>query len=236
MQRPHVAQALHEALSFPFVLVHGPIGSGKSSSVALALASDARPVVWHQVQPWHADDFVKPLVDAIRERRPDFGRRTLALAENARNDALAAQRLGASLCEDLAHLSEPIVLAIDDAHLLIDDSQFAGFIESAARTLPSQAHLVVMTRASAQFAIGELIAQRRAKSFDANLLRFSATEIRDLAESRGANDERITAIISATEGWPVAVSLALDYGDQSLPSAAAARTIRAEITLRNASI
>ena len=177
MLRPQVSHTLHEALSLPFILVHGPIGSGKSSSVALALMGDARPIVWHQVQPWHTDDFVKPFVEAIREIRPDFGRRTLAIAENARNDAFVAQRLGASLTEELAHLREPIVLVVDDAHLLIEDSQFAGFIESAARTLPQQAHLIVITRASAQFAIGELIAQRRAKPIDANLLRFSLPSV-----------------------------------------------------------
>lgn len=216
---------LQAALKSPVVVVRGPLGSGKSSTVALALADDVRPVAWHQVQPWHAGAFVRPLVETIRELRPDFGRRALAFAESA-SDAgpLRGQRMGAALSSDLGHVKDSIVIVVDDAQWLLDDPLFGGFLEGVARALPGHARLIVIARALPAFGLAELAAQRRAAVIEAERLRFSSDDVAMLARSLHVEATDANNILAATEGWPLAVRLALDQGVGALPASRNSRS------------
>jgi LuxR family maltose regulon positive regulatory protein len=214
LERPRVAARVRAAIdAMPLVFVAAPLGFAKTSTVKAAL--DGGTVAWYEAAPWDADGFIEPLVMAVRRERPDFGRQTLALAEQHADP----QRVGAAFASDLRHVEAPLVIVIDDAHHL-DEAGFGPFIDALVRRLPEYVHLVIVSRRAPVFGLAGLVAHERAAVIGAADLRLERNEIGALAVLL---EKRVTAVAidelgSRTEGWPAGVALALRAGVQSIPS------------------
>ena len=198
-------EALRRALSdAPFVVVQAPAGYDKTTSARAALDGDPS-VAWYDAQPWEADAFAGALLARVRTVRPDVGRLTLALAEQRAEP----ERLGAAFAEELTHVDAPLRIVVDDAHVL--GPSFAAFARTLARRMPDAVRLVLLTRVPIDVGMPEAVAAGSGALVDAAGLRFDAARTRALARSLGveAGDARIDALLKRTEGWPIAVALAL---------------------------
>jgi LuxR family maltose regulon positive regulatory protein len=203
-----------------------PAGYGKTSLLGLALAAHGKPSARYTAELWQSDDFVGPLVEEVRSIRPDFGRLTLALARRpARAEASElerwAQHIGGTFARELDHVREPLVVAIEDVHVLADDPAFAGFIVGTMRALPGHVGLVLAGRTLPTLPLAEWIASGRAQLFGVEHLRFDDSEVAELASLLGSD---LTAAGAAQlretyEGWAAGLALAFTIGDRSLPSA-----------------
>ncbi len=141
--RPRLENMLRDALAASaLVLLQAPFGYGKTTLMDAVLHGRDDSAVF-RVQPWHRANFIEDLVLAIREARPDFGRRTLA---GATTD-LASLALAHLFVTDLRHVPAELVLAIDNAEHLADDLLFSEFIAAVANDLPNHAHLLLSGRA-----------------------------------------------------------------------------------------
>ncbi|HEV2740038.1 MAG TPA: LuxR C-terminal-related transcriptional regulator [Candidatus Elarobacter sp.] len=196
-----LARALHEAA---LVVVQAPAGYGKTTSVHAAL-DGAPDVAWYDAQPWEADAFAEALLARVRIVRPDVGRLTLALAEQRADP----ERLGAAFAEELTHVDAPLRIVVDDAHVL--GASFGAFARSLARRMPDPVRLVLLARVPLDVGLPEAIAAGRGALVDANVLRFDVARARSLASELGValDDARAAALVARTEGWPIAVALAL---------------------------
>jgi ATP/maltotriose-dependent transcriptional regulator MalT len=196
-----LARALRDAA---LVVVQAPAGYGKTTSVHAALDGTAG-VAWYDAQPWEADAFAGALLARVRAVRPDVGRLTLALAEQGAEP----ERLGAAFAEELTHVDAPLRIVVDDAHVL--GASFAAFARSLARCLPQAVRLVLLARVPLDVGLPEAIAAGRGALVDASGLRFDAARARSLANELGVplDDARAAALVQRTEGWPIAVALAL---------------------------
>jgi ATP/maltotriose-dependent transcriptional regulator MalT len=190
--------------------VQAPAGYGKTTSVHAALAG-ATDVAWYDAQPWEADAFAAALLARVRIVRPDVGRLTLALAEHETD----FERLGAAFAEELTHVDAPLRIVIDDAHVL--GASFAAFARSLARRLPHAVRLVLLARVPLDVGLPEAVAGGRGALVDANALRFDVPRTYALARSLGValDETRAAALLRRTEGWPIAVALALRAPDAS---------------------
>ncbi|HTD34028.1 MAG TPA: LuxR C-terminal-related transcriptional regulator, partial [Candidatus Elarobacter sp.] len=202
-----LARALREAA---LVVVQAPAGYGKTTSVCEALAGDPA-VAWYDAQPWEADAFVPALLGRVRAVRPDAGRLTFGLAEQGAEP----ERLGAAFADELRHVDAPLRIVVDDAHVL--GTSFAAFAASLARRMPEPVRLVLLARTPLDVGLPEAVAAGRGALVDANALRFGEAELRALARALGAalDEERVRALLLRTEGWPIAVALALRAPDSS---------------------
>jgi len=195
LDRPHLDQRIRVALREGSVALHGSLGYGKTSVLRSALRGLDAPVARYDTAPWDRDRFAAALIDAIGFVRPDFGRRSRALAEaGAKPDALAA-----ALAADLAHVRSPLIVAIDDAGDIADDAGFRTFLGALAPAVPSDVRFVVASRRE----VASLL--HASERIDENDLRFSADEIAGLI---GSDDGALVRrIVEATAGWPAAVAL-----------------------------
>src|SRR5471032_982671 len=212
--RPRLAARLRAAIdASPLVFVQAPLGFAKTSTATAALAGAT--VAWYEAAPWDADGFIEPLVMAVRRVRPDFGRQTLALAEQHADP----QRIGAAFASELRHVQAPIVIAIDDAQHLAA-AAFGPFIDALVRRLPEYAHLLILSRHAPAFGLAELLAHERAVVIGVADLRFERNEIAALAKlfEKRIGGDGIDALQARTEGWPAGVALALRTGIQAIPS------------------
>jgi ATP/maltotriose-dependent transcriptional regulator MalT len=196
-----LARALHDAA---FVVVQAPAGYGKTTSVHAALAGEP-DVAWYDAQPWEADAFAGTLLERVRLVRPDVGRLTLALAEQGAD----AERLGVTFAEELRHVDAPLRIVVDDAHVL--GASFAEFARGLAARMPAPVRLVLLARVPLEVGLPEAVAAGRGALVDAGALRFDVARTRALARSLGAalDDAQAQALLARTEGWPIAVALAL---------------------------
>ena len=202
-----LAQALRDAA---LVVVQAPAGFGKTTAAHAAL-DGAADVAWYDAQPWEADAFAEALLARVREVRPDVGRLTLALAEQRADP----ERLGATLAEELRHVDAPLRIVVDDAHVL--GPSFAAFTRSLVRRMPDPVRVVLLARGALDVDLPEAIAAGRGVLIDAAALRFDVAETRSLAAALGVplDDARARALVDRTEGWPIAVALALRAPESS---------------------
>ena len=196
-----LARALRDAA---LVVVQAPAGFGKTTSARAALAGDPS-VAWYDAQPWEAGAFAGALLARVRAVRPDAGRLTLALAEQGADP----ERLGATFAEELTHVDAPLRIVVDDAHVL--GPSFAAFVRSLARRMPEPVRLVLLARVALDVGLPEAVAAGRGMLIDANALRFDVAHIRALARSLDValDDAAAAGLAQRTEGWPIAVALAL---------------------------
>ncbi len=202
-----LAQALRDT---PLVVIQAPAGYGKTTGTRAAL-DGAADVAWYDAQPWEADAFAAALLARVREVRPDVGRLTLALADQQAD----AERLGAMLAEELRHVDVPLRIVVDDAHVL--GPSFAAFARSLVRRMPDSVRVVLLARVPLDVGLPEAVAAGRGVLVDAAALRFGVVQTRSLAAALGAplDEARARALVERTEGWPIAVALALRAPESS---------------------
>lgn len=200
-----LADALVRALrDAALVVVQAPAGFGKTTSVRAALSGEA-DVAWYDAQPWEAEAFVAPLLERVRAVRPDAGRLTLALAQRGAEP----ERLGATLAGELQHVAIALRIVVDDAHVL--GPSFAAFARSLVQRMPDTVRVVLLARTPIDVGLPEAVAAGRGALIDATALRFGVAETRALARSFGVtlDDAAAAALVQRTEGWPIAIALAL---------------------------
>jgi LuxR family maltose regulon positive regulatory protein len=208
------------------IVLVAPAGYGKTSLLSLAFAGQEKPSARFTAELWQSDDFIGPLVEEVRKVRPDFGRLTLALARRpGRSDAGElerwAHRIGGTFARELDHIREPLIVAVEDVHVLADDPAFAGFIVGAMRALPEHVRLVLAGRTLPALPLAEWIASGGAQFFGVEHLRFDDAEVAELASLLGSDLSPSAAaqLRETYEGWAAGLALAFTIGDRSLPSA-----------------
>ena len=114
------------------------------------------------------------------------------------------------LINDLAAADRPVLLALDDYHVIT-----AGPVQEAMvfllRRAPPNLHLVVLTRADPPFPLARLRVRERMTEIRDRDLRFTHEEMTAFLKSLhrlNLNVEQITALESRTEGWAAGVQLA----------------------------
>ncbi len=137
--RPAMSNALANALeSHRFVHVHGHMGIGKTCLVAdLAVRlAKSRPVLWYRFRSG-VNDSLTSLLFELGEHLRGRGRSAAADALGPGADLSLVGRL---VVRDLDGL--PLLIVLDDYHVVGDDSVIAGFLDDAAARLRD---LIVVT-------------------------------------------------------------------------------------------
>ncbi len=193
-------------------LVCAPAGWGKTVLLAQWRASEAepRPFAWVSLDAGDDDPvrFWSYVVGALRTVVPGFGgdvSTTLPNAGSALVEAVLPQ-----LINDLAALPEPVVLVLDDFHLLQDERVHAslGFL---LRHLPRTVQLVLTSRGDPPLPLARLRAACELIEIRAPELQFDPAHADALLNGSlalGLNAGDIELLRRRTEGWPAGLQLA----------------------------
>ncbi len=127
-------------------VICAPAGWGKTVLLAQWHASERRPFAWVSLDPSDDDPvrFWSYVIAALRTVVPGFGGAVLAALPNA-GPGLVDVVLP-RLINELAELPEPVVLVLDDVHVLQDELVHAS-LAFVIRHLPRTVHLALATRA-----------------------------------------------------------------------------------------
>lgn len=208
--RPRLDDLLDAAITRKLVLVSAPAGSGKSTLVADWLERARHPAAWLSIDA--GDDeparFLRYVVAAIRRAAPEVG----AVAEDLleANDAVAADVVLAGIVNDLADAGAPLILVLDDYHL-ITDARIHAAVGFLINHLPQGASVVLMARNDPPLPLARLRVAGGLAEIRADQLRFSRAEAGAFLNDRlhlALSPRALERLEQRTEGWVAGLQLA----------------------------
>ena len=232
---PGISQAGEPAQSWfarRLTLISAPAGFGKTTLLSEWLHGKlaATPPVqsaWLSLDPGDNDParFLAYLVAALQGIEPGLGKAVLGAYRSPQPPPTEA--LWAALINELAQLPVPIVLVLDDYHL-IEAQTIHSMLGFLLEYLPAQMHLVIATRADPPLALSRLRARGQMTEVRVDDLRFApaeATAFLNRAMGLQLTEEEISVLQSRTEGWIAGLQLAalsvesrgLDRSSRDLP-------------------
>ena len=222
IQRPHLLRRLDEGLAGKVTLISAPAGFGKSTLVSSWLGHlDALPAatpapLFHRTG-WlsigEEDDefprFLLYLVSAIEASFPHCCAGVIELVQGSPSPAI--EMLTDVLVQHLAELADPLVLVLDDLHLVTNEAIYS-FLGRLVQYAPPQIHLVLVSRVDPPLPLNYWRAQGYLNELRLHDLSFTLAETTAFL-SRNLDHKPDPALIEVlhrrTEGWAVGLRLAL---------------------------
>lgn len=191
-------------------LVSAPAGYGKTTAVRMWVEEAECPVAWVTLEESDNDlkQFLTYLLAALGRAVDDLGHVALELVENAQEIDL--QRILGLLINDLYDLDQPVILVLEEYHLIENES-----IDKAVEFLLNHAvgklRLVIATREDPNLPLTRLRVRNQITEIRAADLSFSLEEAGDFfSDVMGVNlSQNETEILkNRTEGWAAGLQLA----------------------------
>lgn len=209
VERPRLTRPLTKAAG-PLVLVSAPPGFGKSTLLAQWEAADPRPFAFVSLEQSENDplELWNCVVASIRQAQPSFGRDIDAMRRPVEDSATGP--LMRRIAAELDQLAEPLVIVLDDYHVIDNPACHASVAALLAHPI-SRALLVVSTRADPAIPLGRLRASGELVEIRAGDLAFTAEETEALvngAKGSGLSADGLAIVHQRTEGWPAGLELA----------------------------
>jgi LuxR family maltose regulon positive regulatory protein len=190
------------------VLVSAPAGSGKSTLLASWLAGRPEAVAWLQAEESDSDParFWSYLVEAIGQAHPIAASDLKPVVVGSNGDDLVVV---SALVNELAEVAAPLVVVIDDYHL-IDNAGVQRGMERLIDLCPHQVTIVLSTRIDPPFRLGRLRVRDQIAEIRGADLRFDTDEASGLLGSAVPSLDRalLDQLCGRTEGWAAGLVLA----------------------------
>src|SRR4051794_2883609 len=204
VSRPRLLDVLDQAVERPITLISAGPGSGKTVLVDQWTRERARGVVWVSL-------------DAEDDREERFW--TL-IPYALQHHALLAERPGADtgrsiteraideLAEAASREHEPMVLVLDDVHLL-SDADVVGSLDAMLRHPPPQLRLIMTALSDPVLPLHRYRIQGKLSEIRAGELAMSMPEVEQLLAAHQIHlpTEQIEILAERTEGWVAGLRL-----------------------------
>ena len=208
VRRSGLIDRLARSDSRPIASVVAPAGYGKTTLLAQWAERDGRSFAWVSVDEMDNDpkvllSYVAEALDAVEP----VGRRVFdALASPASS---VPGSVVPRLCSAFSSMISPVVLVLDDVHLL-HDSGCRAALSVLADHVPAGSRLVLAGRTEPPVRVARLRAEGRLAEIGPGDLSLTVGEAASLLRAAEVvlGDEEVAELHRRTEGWPVGLYLA----------------------------
>jgi len=222
VRRSLLIERLARGDSHPIVSVVAPPGYGKTTLLSQWAERGGQSFAWVSVDEADNDPrvlltYVAEALDAVE---PIDERVFDALASSGSSvPGSVVPRLGSAF----ASMSSPVVLVLDDAHVL-HDRECRAALSVLADHVPGGSRLVLAGRAQPPLRVVRLRAEGRILEIGPRELSLTAEEASSLLRNAGLTlgEEEVAALHERAEGWPAGLYLAALYLREGGPLASAA--------------
>jgi len=209
LARRELIASLEQGRGGRMTLVSAPTGFGKTSALAAWAAASPARFAWVSLD--EADDeptrfwsyVVASIESAVAEFPGTAARRLRGPGVSVADEVLPV------LVNQLARLTQPLVLVLDDYHCVSDQAIHAGMNYVLDR-LGRDAHLALAVQSDPPLAIGRLRARGELHELRAGQLRFSDQETAALLNgTHGLRlaPEQLAGVQHRTEGWVAGLNM-----------------------------
>lgn len=191
-------------------LVSAPAGYGKTTTIRMWVEGLERPVAWVSLDKSDNDfkQFLMYFLNALGQGRENLGQAALEVVE--KSQAINPQHILGLLIKDLCELDEPIVLVLEDYHL-IENEKIDQVIESILNQAIANFHMVITTREDPNLPLARLRVRNQLTEIRAMDLSFSLKEAGDFLSNVmrvKLQEKEIETVNARTEGWVAGLQLA----------------------------
>jgi LuxR family transcriptional regulator, maltose regulon positive regulatory protein len=226
LSRPRIMKQLEENLTTaegftrPLTIVSAPAGYGKTTLVRNWLASRENHTAWYSLDEEDNDRerFWIYVISALQALESSLGNATLEMLHSnplSSEAHIGTQILLTPLLNDLFSLGKPVILVLDDYHL-INQHQIHKDMIFFVENLPPEVHLAVTTRCDPPWPRVKWLAKGKLVEIRLKELRFSEAEVgRLFSEFKGIEltETQLNILCNKTEGWITGLQLwALSLG------------------------
>jgi len=179
--RPHLIERVNEGLTRKLTLISAPAGFGKTTLVSMWAAQASMPVAWLSLEEQENDltRFLAYIITAIQGVDPEIGKDAQAILQTPQLPSY--ETILTSIINDLEVSDQDIALVLDDYHLIHTRGVHEAVV-FLVEHLPSQTHVVIITRADPPLPIPRLRGRRELTELRAADLRFTLAEASDFLE------------------------------------------------------
>ncbi|HET8843160.1 MAG TPA: hypothetical protein VFN35_16990 [Ktedonobacteraceae bacterium] len=226
LPRGPLLDRLDQALEYKLTLLSAPAGFGKTTLMRswVAQHQDQCAISWlaldtgdnDAIRFWRYLTMACQRFEAAADASiPTFGRSTLEFLRHAQGLSLTGpqylsfETAQAGLVNDLAQLSCPCVLVLEDYHVLTEAS-IHEVMAMLIEYLPPAIHVVLLSRGDLPLPLARLRAQGELLELRAPDLRFTLAETRLLLQQSvpfPLSEEMVARLQARTEGWIVGLTL-----------------------------
>jgi LuxR family maltose regulon positive regulatory protein len=210
VSRPRLTERLATALERKLTLISAPAGFGKTTLVGAWVRQTELPVAWLSLD--HSDNdpaqFWRYVIAALQTVDESIGETALSALSPSQPPPL--EPLVTALINDVVNVSHPIVLVLDDYHIIETRSVHASLSFMIDR-LPPHLHLVIVTRADPPLSQARRRGRAELSEIRAADLRFTVEETAEFLNTCMGLDlsrEDAAALEDRTEGWIVGLQMA----------------------------
>lgn len=203
LARPRLRVMLNRGLeSCTSTIICGRSGAGKSTLALDFARRCGRRVAWYKVDAPEADIeiFFRYLIASIRKELPHFGVDTLTpLLRSARDDR--AQLLAEAFVYELVEgEGKPLLIVIEDLHLVCDSEWLVPFFRRLLPLLPGEVHMLITSRTMLPAPLWRMRSKQTLCVIEEEELAFTRQEAIELFESYGLSSEQATIALDHTHG------------------------------------
>lgn len=202
ISRPRLHNALAGSLSnCTSTVLQGRAGSGKTLLAADFARRSHRRIAWYTVDSSDSSlpVFLRYFTASIQREFPLFGQLVLdeSLGRPGNLDATHAADL---LIHELSDLNEPLMIVMDDLHLLYDESWIVPFFHRLLPLLPREAHLLIIGRSLPPAPLWRLRSKQQLCVIEEAALNFTHDEAVELFQEYGLPTDKVDTILAETGG------------------------------------
>src|ERR1043166_127631 len=207
--RPRLAALLQNNLdSCASTIISGRAGSGKTFLVSDFAHKCGRPVAWYKVDAPDSEIpvFFEYLAASIAQQRANFDEesiRSLAAISTADDIPLLAERLVFELSEGPA---TPLLIVIEDLHLVCDTDWLVPFLEPFLRLTPPNVHILITSRSLPPAPLWRMRSKQTLTVLSEETLRFTRQEVLELFAHKGLSREQAFIALDHTHGRAAALT------------------------------
>lgn len=217
--RPHLIARLNEGLSRKATFLIAPAGYGKTTLVADWARQLRAAVGWLSLDDKDNDlvRFWNYMTKALERTLGGLSDSTWAAASTLSPDQ--HEPFLVTLLNELNSVREPLVISLDDWHVITDKDIIAS-VSYFLEYLPSSVHLIFASRTLAGLSKARWISREWTHEINVEQLRFDLRETEDffrIFATQEMRREQIERYLATTEGWVTGlklISLSLRYGER----------------------
>lgn len=203
VSRPRLLRVLCEGLdACSTTIITGRAGAGKTLLAKDFVRGCGRRTAWYTVEAHDGElpIFLRYLVESVSRQRPGFGREVLANFAGAPDFDDIPTLAEAFLYELQECRGEPLLLVVDDLHLIYDAEWVVPFFRRLLPLLPPEAHMLIIGRSLPPTPVWRMRSKQTLCLVEEAALAFTPQEASELFASYGLAGRDARAALEQTQG------------------------------------
>jgi len=208
VSRPRLLGMLGEGIdSCIATIITGRAGAGKTLLAKDFIQSCGRRAAWYTVETSDGElpIFIRYLIESVGRQRTGFGREVLAHCAGSPGLEDIPSLAEAFLYELQECRGGPLLIVVDDLHLIYDAEWVVPFFRRLLPLLPPEAHMLLIGRSLPPTPVWRMRSKQTLCLIEEEALAFNAQEAADLFAGYGLRSRDVRAALEQTQGRAAAL-------------------------------